>query len=163
MPPRDSLRLKDPSEFRYIGKEGTKAIDGADIVNGRAIYGADVHIDGMLYATIARPAVYGGKVKSVDDSAALKVPGVLKVIQIEGRPLPSEFQPLGGVAVVASNTWAAMKGREALKIEWDDGPNASYDSIAYRKEIEAASLKPGKVVRNTGNIDEAMSLSLIHI
>ncbi|MHC8365874.1 xanthine dehydrogenase family protein molybdopterin-binding subunit [Pseudomonas sp. ZT5P21] len=156
VPARDSVRLKEPSEFRYIGKEGTKAIDGADIVNGRAIYGADVHVDGMLYATIARPAVYGGKVKSVDDSAALKVPGVIKVIQIEGRPLPSEFQPLGGVAVVASNTWAALKGRDALKIEWDDGPHASYDSIAYRKEIEAASLKPGKVVRNTGNIDEAM-------
>lgn len=156
VPARDSLRLKQPSEFRYIGKEGTKAIDGADIVNGRAVYGADVHFDDMLYATIARPAVYGGTVKSVDSSAALKVPGVIKVIQIEGRPLPSEFQPLGGVAVVASNTWAAIKGREALKIEWDDGPNASYDSIAYRKELEAASLQPGKVVRNTGNIDEAM-------
>jgi isoquinoline 1-oxidoreductase beta subunit len=71
--------------------------------------------------------------------------------------LPSEFQPLGGIAVVASNTWAAIKGREALKIEWDDGPNASYDSIAYRKELEAASLKPGKVVRNTGNIDKALT------
>ncbi|MDD1141167.1 xanthine dehydrogenase family protein molybdopterin-binding subunit [Pseudomonas sp. TNT2022 ID233] len=156
VPARDSLRLKQPSEFRYIGKEGTKAIDGADIVNGRAVYGADVHFDGMLFAVIARPAVYGGKVKSVDDSAALKVPGVLKVIQIEPRPLPSEFQPLGGVAVVASNTWAALKGREALKIEWDDGPNATYDSVAYRKEIEAASLKPGKVVRNTGDIDKAI-------
>ena len=157
VPARDSLRLKQPSEFRYIGKEGTKAIDGEDIVNGRAVYGADVHFDGMLYATIARPTVYGGKVKSFDASAAMKVPGVVKVLQIESRPLPSEFQPLGGIAVVASNTWAAIKGREALKIEWDDGPNASYDSIAYRKELEAASLKPGKVVRNTGNIDEAMS------
>jgi isoquinoline 1-oxidoreductase beta subunit len=144
---RDSLKLKQPAEFRYIGKEGTKAIDGEDIVNGRAVYGADVHFDGMLYATIARPAVYGGKVKSFDGSAAMKVPGVVKVVQIESRPLPSEFQPLGGIAVVASNTWAAIKGREALKIEWDDGPNASYDSIAYRKELEAASLKPGKVVR----------------
>ncbi|AZO84088.1 acylaldehyde oxidase [Stutzerimonas stutzeri] len=157
VPARDSLRLKQPSEFRYIGKEGTKAIDGEDIVNGRAVYGADVHFDGMLYATIARPTVYGGKVKSFDGSAAMKVPGVVKVLQIESRPLPSEFQPLGGIAVVASNTWAAIKGREALKIEWDDGPNASYDSIAYRKELEAASLKPGKVVRNTGNIGEAMS------
>jgi isoquinoline 1-oxidoreductase beta subunit len=157
VPARDSLRLKQPSEFRYIGKEGTRAIDGDDIVNGRAVYGADVHVDGMLFATIARPAVYGGKVKTFDASAAMKVPGVLKVVQIESRPLPSEFQPLGGVAVVASNTWAAIKGREALKIEWDDGANASYDSIAYRKELEAASLKPGKVVRNTGNIDEAMS------
>ncbi|MBV7524125.1 Isoquinoline 1-oxidoreductase subunit beta [Pseudomonas fluorescens] len=157
VPVRESLRLKQPSEFRYIGKEGTKAIDGEDIVNGRAVYGADVHFDGMLYATIARPTVYGGKVKSFDGSAAMKVPGVVKVVQIESRPLPSEFQPLGGIAVVASNTWAAIKGREALKIEWDDGPNASYDSIAYRKELEAASLKPGKVVRNTGNLDEAMA------
>jgi isoquinoline 1-oxidoreductase beta subunit len=157
VPARDSLRLKQPSEFRYIGKEGTRAIDGDDIANGRAVYGADVHFDGMLFAVIARPAVYGGKVKSFDGSAAMKVPGVVKVIQIESRPLPSEFKPLGGIAVVANNTWAAIKGREALKIEWDDGPNASYDSIAYRKELEAASLKPGKVVRNTGNIDDAMA------
>lgn len=157
VPGRDSLRLKQPSEFRYIGKEASRAIDGADIVNGRAVFGADVHFDGMLYAVIARPPVYGGKVKSVDSSAALKVPGVIKVMQIEGRPLPSEFQPLGGVAVVAKNTWAAIKGREALKIQWDDGPNAGYDSIAYRKELEAAALKPGKVVRSSGDLDDALA------
>lgn len=157
VPARDGLRLKQPSEFRYIGKEASRAIDGADIVNGRAVFGADVHFDGMLYAVVARPPVYGGKVKTVDSSAALKVPGVLKVVQIEGRPLPSEFQPLGGVAVVAKNTWAAIKGREALKIEWDDGPNAGYESGAYRKELEAAALKPGKVVRNTGDIDDALT------
>ncbi|MDB5984691.1 MAG: acylaldehyde oxidase [Pseudomonas sp.] len=157
VPARDTLRLKQPSEFRYIGKEAVRALDGDDIVNGRAVYGADVHIDGMVYATVARPRVYGGKVKSYDDSAALKVPGVISVMEIEARPLPSEFQPLGGVAVIASNTWAAIKGREALKIEWDDGVNASYDSIAYRKELEAASLQPGKVVRNTGDVDTALS------
>ncbi|WP_420232158.1 molybdopterin cofactor-binding domain-containing protein [Pseudomonas sp. ABY48] len=157
VPGRDSLRLKQPSEFRYIGKEASRAIDGADIVNGRAVFGADVHFEGMLYAVIARPPVYGGKVKSVDSSAALKVPGVVKVVQIEGRPLPSEFQPLGGVAVVAKNTWAAIKGREALKIQWDDGPNAGYDSIAYRKELEAAALKPGKVVRSSGDLDDALA------
>lgn len=95
VPSRGSLRLKQPSEFRYIGKEASRAIDGADIVNGRAVFGADVHFDGMLYAVIARPPVYGGKVKSVDSSAALKVPGVVKVVQIEGRPLPSEFQQIG--------------------------------------------------------------------
>lgn len=157
VPARDRLRLKQPSEFRYIGKEASRAIDGADIVNGRAVFGADVHFDGMLSAVIARPPVYGGKVKSVDSSAALKVPGVVKVVQIEGRPLPSEFQPLGGVAVVAKNTWAAIKGREALKIQWDDGPNAGYDSIAYRKELEAAALKPGKVVRSSGDLDDALA------
>lgn len=157
VPARDSLRLKQPSEFRYIGKEASRAIDGEDIVNGRAVFGADVHFEGMLYAVVARPPVYGGKVKSVDSSAALKVPGVVKVLQIEARPLPSEFQPLGGVAVVAKNTWAAIKGREALKIEWDDGPNAGYESGAYRKELEAAALKPGKVVRNSGDIDDALA------
>ena len=157
VPARDSLRLKQPGEFRYIGKESVRAIDGEDIVNGRAVYGADVHFEGMLFATVARPAVYGGTVKSFDASAAMKVPGVIKVMQIESRPIPSEFQPLGGIAVVASNTWAAIKGREALKIVWNDGPNAGYDSIAYRKELEAASLKPGKVVRSTGNIDEALN------
>lgn len=157
VPARDSLRLKQPSEFRYIGKEASRAIDGADIVNGRAVFGADVHFDGMLYAVVARPRVYGGKVRSVDSSAALKVPGVVKVVQIEGRPLPSEFQPLGGVAVVAKNTWAAIKGREALKIEWDDGPNAGYDSIAYRKELQAAALKPGKVLHSTGDLDDALA------
>ncbi|WP_053157003.1 xanthine dehydrogenase family protein molybdopterin-binding subunit [Pseudomonas protegens] len=156
VPARESLRLKQPGEFRYIGKEATRAIDGQDIVNGRAVYGADVHFDGMLFAAVARPRVYGGKVKSVDDSAALKVPGVIKVMPIDSRPLPSEFQPLGGVAVVASNTWAAIKGRDALRIEWEDGANAGYDSIQYRKQLEAAARQPGKVVRSTGNLDEAL-------
>ncbi|QNH78694.1 xanthine dehydrogenase family protein molybdopterin-binding subunit [Pseudomonas protegens] len=157
VPARDSLRLKQPSEFRYIGKEATRAIDGQDIVNGRAVYGADVHFEGMLFAAVARPRVYGGKVKSVDDSAALKVPGVIRVMPIDSRPVPSEFQPLGGVAVVASNTWAAIKGRDALKIEWDDGVNAGYNSVDYRKELEAAAQKPGKVVRSSGQLDEAMA------
>ena len=157
VPARDSLRLKAPAEFRYIGKEAVRAIDGEDIVKGAAVYGADVHFDGMLFAAVARPRVYGGTVKSFDGSAALNVPGVIKVLAIESRPVPSEFQPLGGVAVVASNTWAAIKGREALKIEWEDGANASYNSIAYREELEAAARKPGKVVRNTGSIDEALS------
>ncbi len=162
VPPRDSLKLKQPAEFRYIGKESTRAIDGADIVNGRALYGADIHFDGMVYATIARPPVYGGKVKSFDSAAALKVPGVLKVLEIEARPLPSEFQPLGGVAVIASNTWAAIKGRDALTIVWDEGANVSYDSIAYRQELEASSRQPGKVVRNTGNVDEALKRAESH-
>jgi isoquinoline 1-oxidoreductase beta subunit len=157
VPARDSLRLKQPSQFRYIGSASSVAIDGEDIVRGQAIYGADVHFDGMLFATIARPAVYGGKVKGFDASAALKVPGVTHVMPLETRPLPSGFQPLGGVAVVASNTWAAIKGREALKIQWDDGPNAGYDSIAYRKALEAASLKPGKVVRENGKIEDLIS------
>ncbi len=76
---------------------------------------------------------------------------MVKVIEIEGRPIPSEFQPLGGVAVVAQNTWAAIKGREALVVEWDAGVNGGYDSVAYRKQLEEAARKPGKAVRDSGD------------
>ncbi|HBP2205335.1 TPA: xanthine dehydrogenase family protein molybdopterin-binding subunit, partial [Pseudomonas aeruginosa] len=133
------------------GKDVARAIDGADIVNGRAGFGFDARFDDMLYAVVARPPVYGGKLKRYDAAAALKVPGVVKVIEIEGRPIPSEFQPLGGVAVVAQNTWAAIKGREALVVEWDAGVNGGYDSVAYRKQLEEAARKPGKVVRDSGD------------
>lgn len=151
VPARDKLVLKKPEQFRYIGKDVARAIDGADIVNGRAGFGFDARFDDMLYAVVARPPVYGGKLKRYDAAAALKVPGVLKVIEIESRPIPSEFQPLGGVAVVARNTWAAIKGREALVLEWDAGVNGGYDSAAYRKQLEEAARKPGKVVRDSGD------------
>jgi isoquinoline 1-oxidoreductase beta subunit len=114
------------------------------------MYGIDTRLDGMLYAVVARPAVYGGRVVSHDASEALKVPGVVRVVQIPGTPPPSEFQPLGGVAVIATNTWAAIQGRNALKIQWDDGPNASYDSMAYKAALETATRNPAQVVRNDG-------------
>jgi isoquinoline 1-oxidoreductase beta subunit len=109
----------------------------------------------MVYAVVARPDVYLGKVVSYDATEALKVPGVLKVVQIEPSPPPANFNPLGGVAVVAKNTWAAIQGREALKIVWDDGPNAGYDSKAFRAEMEASARKPGTVLRNDGDFDAA--------
>lgn len=152
VPPRESLRLKPAGQFRYIGKDSTRAIDGADIVGGRAVYGADVRFDDMLYAVVARPPVYGGKLKNQDAAETLKVPGVVKVVEIAGSPLPSGFQPLGGLAVIAGNTWAALKGREALKLEWDDGPNAGYDSKAYRAELSQAARAPGQLVRDAGDV-----------
>ena len=82
-------------------------------------------LHGMKFAVVARPPVVGGKVASFDATAAMKVPGVEKVVKIDGTPAPAKFEPLGGVAVIAKNTWAAMKGRDALKITWDDGPNKS--------------------------------------
>ncbi len=157
VPAADKLRLKDPSRFRYIGKGNVPLVDGFDISTGRAIYGIDTRLDGMKYAVIARPPVFGGKVKSVDSSAAMKVPGVVKVVQIEGTPPPAKFQPLGGVAVIADNTWAAIKGREALKIEWDDGPNAVYDSKAYERQLMETARKPGKVVRDEGDAAGALA------
>jgi isoquinoline 1-oxidoreductase beta subunit len=151
IPAADTLRLKDPSQFRYIGTGKLKLVDAKDIVTGKAQYGMDTRLPGMLYAVVARPPVYGGKVVRFESADALKVPGVVKVVEIEARPAPPNFNPLGGVAVIANNTWAAMQGRNALKITWDDGPNASYDSAAYRTSLEESARKPGKVVRNDGD------------
>lgn len=157
VPPRESLRLKDPKAFRYIGKLDTHLVDGEAIITGRAQYGIDTRLPGQLYAVIARPPVLGGKLKSVDAAEALKFPGVLKVFELPGTPPPSEFQPIGGVVVVARDTWAAIKGRELLKLEWDDGEHGGYDSAAFRRELEEAVRKPGgKTVRNDGDAYAAL-------
>jgi len=155
VPARETLRLKDPKQFRYIGKGQLKLVDGRDIANGKAQYGIDTRLPGMLYAVVARPPVYGGKVASFDPAEALKVPGVERVVQIEDSPPPAHFNPVGGVAVVARNTWAAMQGRRALKITWDDGSNAGYDSAAFKATLEESARKPGKVVRNDGDFTAA--------
>jgi isoquinoline 1-oxidoreductase beta subunit len=151
VPRRDTLRLKNPSEFSYIGKANTRLVDGADIVSGRASYGIDTRLDGMFYAVIARPPVTGGKLLKFDASKALQVAGVVKVIELASTPLPALFHPVGGVAVVANNTWAAMKGREALLVEWNDGENRTYDSVGYRRTLEASAREPATAVRNDGD------------
>jgi isoquinoline 1-oxidoreductase beta subunit len=157
VPARETLRLKSPSQFRYIGKGQLKLVDGRDIATGKAQYGIDTRLPGMLYAVVARPPVYGGKVASVDDSEALEVPGVVRVVQIEGSPPPAEFHPLGGVAVIGRNTWAAIQGRKALRIQWDEGPNAGYDSAAFKARLEEAARKPGPVVRDDGDFNAGMA------
>ena len=170
VPGREGLVLKSDSELRFIGKESglingelksthPKAIDGEDIVTGKAIFGADVDLENTLYAVVARPPVYGATVKSVDDSEALKVRGVKKTVRIDGTGQPAAFNPLGGVAVVATNTWAAMEGRRALKIEWDNTPagnNADYTSDTYRESLEKAAQSPGKVIRQSGDVEAAL-------
>ena len=156
-PPADQIKLKDASAFRYIGKGTTPIVDLFDITTGRATYGIDAKLPGMKYAVVARPPVFGGKVVSFEAAAAMKVPGVEKVVTIEGTPAPAKFQPLGGVAVVARDTWAAIKGREALNPTWDDGPNASYDSAAFKAQIEETARQPGKVVRNDGDAEKALA------
>src|SRR5690606_23356500 len=111
VPSGEALKLKAADAFRYIGKGQTHIADGMDIVTGRAQYGQDVRFDDMLYAVVARPPVFGGKLVKVDDAAALKIPGVVKVVTLAGSPPPAMFNPLGGVAVIATNTWAAIAGR----------------------------------------------------
>ena len=157
VPPRDSLKLKDPAQFRYIGKEGHHLLDGPDIAGGTAQYGIDVRLDGMLYAVTARAPVWGGKVATFNANDALKMKGVIKVVEIPGTPLPSAFQPKSGVAVIARDTWSALKARDALEIEWNDGEHARYDSAAYRAELEQAVRKPGQVLRETGDFDAALA------
>jgi len=156
VPAIDTLKLKDSKDFRYLGKGEVGIVDLRDITIGKARYGGDVRLPGMKYAVIARPPVVGGKLISFDAKEALKVSGVEKVMQVQGWPWPSKFQPLGGVAVIARNTGAAIKGRDALKIAWDDGANASYDSVAYRNELTEAARKDGLIVRNQGDIDAAL-------
>ncbi|HEY2629330.1 MAG TPA: xanthine dehydrogenase family protein molybdopterin-binding subunit [Usitatibacter sp.] len=157
VPKTAELQLKDPKDFRYIGKGKTQIVDGFDITTGRAQYAQDVVMPGMVFAVIARSPVYGGTITSFDSADAMKVPGVLKVIEIKQTPVPSAFQPLAGVAVIASTTWAAIQGRKALKIVWNDGPNGTYSSDTYHAELQAAALKPGKEIRVHGDFDKAMS------
>jgi isoquinoline 1-oxidoreductase subunit beta len=156
VPSESEIKLKDPSAFRYIGKGNIKPYDQHDITVGRATYGIDSKVPGMLFAVIAHTPVMGGKVVSYDDSEAMKIPGVLKVVKIDGTPAPAKFDTMGGVAVVAKNTWAAMKGRDALKIQWDDGPHGSYDSVAYKAEMKETASKPCQVVREDGDAEAAL-------
>src|SRR5213080_4378390 len=156
VPKKEELKLKPRSEWRYVGK-GTVSYDLKDMCTGKAGYGQDTRMDGMLYASVARPPVFGSSVKSVDDKAALSVAGVKKTETIEAFKPPIGFQALGGVAVLADNTWAAMQGRKKLKIEWEKSPHGVWNSDAYKKELQETARKPGKVVRENGNVDEAFA------
>jgi len=152
VPKQEELKLKPKSAWRYIGK-GSVSYDLEALVTGKAIYGMDARMDGMVYASIERPPVLGGKVKSFDDKEPLKVAGVRQTVAIDPFQGAPAFQPLGGVAVIADNTWAAFQGRKKLNISWDNGPNETYSSDSYQKELQATSHNPCKVVRNVGDAD----------
>jgi len=155
-PDHMELLYKPANKRRYVGKP-IPIVDLNDIVQGKAIYGIDVVLPGMKHASIERCPVYGGKAVSFDTTDTLKVPGVEQVVEIPATPIPSGFYPLGGIAVIASNTWSAQQGRQKLKITWDFGPNASHDSSAYRAELEATAQQPGQVVRRSGDVDAALA------
>jgi isoquinoline 1-oxidoreductase subunit beta len=152
VPSREELKLKPKTAWRYIGK-GEVSYDLEALVTGKAIYGMDARVDGMVYASVEHPPVLGGKVKSYDDKEALKVAGVHQTIAIDPFTPPPAFQPLGGIAVIADNTWAAFQGRKKLNISWDSGPNESYNSDAYKNELRETAHKAAKVVRNVGDVD----------
>lgn len=162
IPNPDKLRLQDPSSRRYIG-HAVPNIDQSPMIHGKVPFGADTQVSNLKYASIERCPVYGGKVKSFDPAGALAVRGVEKVIEIPATPPPTGHLPLGGVAVIANNSWAAIEGRRKLKIEWDLGPNANHDSTIHRAELEAAARKAGKAVRSQGNFDVAYSNAAVKV
>jgi isoquinoline 1-oxidoreductase subunit beta len=141
--------LKNPKDFQFIGKPRNRT-DSAAIVEGLAIYGIDTYVPGMLYAVMERCPVLGGKIQSFDASKSLAVPGVRAVVPIKsGLSL--------GVAIVADNTWTAMKGREALRVEWDPGPHRNFDSAKFIGEMRAAVVQDGYFVRSDGNSPAAIA------
>jgi isoquinoline 1-oxidoreductase beta subunit len=152
VPKKEELKFKSPAEYRYVGKD-TPIVDREDLCSGRGIFGIDARMPGMVYASIERSPVLGGKLKSYDDQEARKVPGVQQTVVIEGFKPPHGFKALGGVAVIADNTWSAMQGREKLKIEWEPGENASYDSASYKQKLMETVRTPQKVARNVGDVD----------
>ena len=153
VPKKEELKFKTPAEFRYIGKS-LPTIDRDDITAGKGTFGIDAAMPGMVHASIARSPVFGGTLKSFDDKAAKQVKGVTQTVEIPRFKGPQlMFQPLGGVAVIANSTWAARKGREALKLEWESGEHAAYDSEKYKAELLETVRKPQKALRELGNVD----------
>src|SRR6202008_2887510 len=132
----EKVALKRPEDFKLIGTPA-KRLDTPGKINGTAVYGIDVRPPGVRIATLAQSPVFGGRVKSVDDSAAKNVKGVHQIVRLDDA-----------VAVVADHMWAAKQGLAALKIEWDDGPHASLTTEDIARELEAATRNPGAVAQN---------------
>jgi isoquinoline 1-oxidoreductase beta subunit len=151
-PQQNAVRFKTPNEFRYIGKD-VPIVDLNDLVTGKGTFGIDASMPGMVYASIARPPVMGSTLKNVDDSGAKQVKGVQQVVVLETAKPPFGFKALGGAAVIANNTWAALKGREKLKIEWNPSEHSTYESTAYKKTLLETAQKPGRVAREMGDVD----------
>ncbi|MGA2739399.1 MAG: molybdopterin cofactor-binding domain-containing protein [Bryobacteraceae bacterium] len=151
-PQQGAIRLKTPDQFRYIGKD-IPIVDLKAIVSGQATFGIDAHMPGMVYAAIERPPVMGATLKNCDDADAKQVKGVERIVMLDLAKPPYGFKPLGGAAVIANNSWTALQGRKKLKIEWDLGEHAAYDSADYKQAMLDTARKPGRVAREMGSVD----------
>jgi isoquinoline 1-oxidoreductase beta subunit len=154
--PAEPLALKTPAEYRIVGRP-QRVVDATDIVTGRARYGLDVREPGALVAVIARCPYFDGDIESFDDSAAKRVPGVRAVVVVPG-PKPGEpivANLATGIAVVADDTWSAMKGRDALQVKWRQGPHAAESSASLDAQCAKLLAGKGRVVRNDGDFDAA--------
>jgi isoquinoline 1-oxidoreductase beta subunit len=154
IPNLKEVPLKNSRDFTILGHD-THRVDAASKATGAAIYGIDARPTGLLYAVIARCPVFYGKVASFDASKAKAVPGVRDVFQIETSGTGASTT--GGVAVIADSSWAAMQGRKALQVKWDEGPAASESSEELRKQFVANAAKLGGIIRNEGDADSALA------
>lgn len=141
----DVVFLKEPDEFQLLGKPMPR-VDAPAKVDGSAVFGQDVRVAGMLTATVLRCPVFGGKLKTLDARNTKKIKGVRGVLEI-----PS------GVAVVADGFWPARRGRDALKVTWDEGPNANLDSAEISRRLKEATRDPGTVARQEGDPEKAFA------
>ncbi|KTF11409.1 xanthine dehydrogenase family protein molybdopterin-binding subunit [Pseudoalteromonas sp. 10-33] len=157
-PEPDKLTLKTRKEWRYINT-GMAHIDLTDLVTGKATFAADVREPKALVAIIERPPVVGGVVKSFDASAAKAINGVVDVIEMPVPKGAPQFQPKGGIAIVAKNTWAAWQARKALKVVWDDGKNGDYNSENFKKSLLQTVSEPQAHVREKGDTTSVLAKS----
>ena len=153
---RENPKLKEKKDYKIIGK-AIGGVDNKKIVTGSIEFGLDARPKGMVVASVERCPVFGGKVKKIDDSEALKIPGVEKVIQLDPTQNPTRM--VAGVAVIAKNTWTAMKGRKALKIEWDYLGGETESDENLKSQLEKNINTKGEVLRNDGNVEEAFAKS----
>jgi isoquinoline 1-oxidoreductase beta subunit len=151
-PEASAIRFKTPDQFRYIGKD-IPIVDLKALVTGQAVFGIDARMPGMVYAAIERPPVMGATLKTCDDAEARQVKGVEQIVMLDLAKPPYGFKPLGGAAVIANNSWTALQARNKLKVEWDLGEHAVYDSAAYKQAMLDTARQPGRVARETGNVD----------
>jgi isoquinoline 1-oxidoreductase beta subunit len=150
LPVPKEVTLKSPKDFKLIGKS-EKRSGLKDMLTGQTKYSLDLKTTGMLYAVAARCPVMGGSLVSIDDTATKKVPGVLKVVSYKGTGAPMHVR--AGVAVIATNTWAAIKGKELLNITWDEGKrNTDSTEQLFRTFEEKAKQKPQFEVLNKGDV-----------
>jgi isoquinoline 1-oxidoreductase beta subunit len=154
LPDPEKVELKDESDFELIGRP-TARVDVPSKVNGSAQFGIDVRVPEMVFAVVARCPTFGGKAAHIDAGKAQAVAGVRHVFEIPA--LGNGMFTAGGIVVVADSTWAAMKGRDALQITWDHGAAVSESSEGMRQALRDAAGKPGKRVRNDGDVDAALS------
>ena len=153
IPNLNTVKLKNPADFRIVGLSLPR-IDVREKIDGTGKFGLDVRVPGMLYAVIARCPTFGGKLAKFDDTKSKAVPGVRHIFAVPSFP-PVHNQE--AVAVVADSTWAAMQGRKALEIQWDEGPAAKESSASFHEQFVALAANPGKPIRNDGDAEATLS------